>query len=92
LLFITAVRLEPTGESTEHISNVWWLKSDDGTAGMCSLPALIRSDGMEAHGAFVAGSQGPTEVEVVRPDGGDPYIRTVRDSTLKDNLLSLPRF
>lgn len=92
MLFITAVRLQTTGDKPEHITNVWWLQSDDGTAGTCTTAALINSDGVKKHRAYVAGSDGAVEVEVVNPATGDPYIRTVKDLTLKDNLLSLPRF
>lgn len=31
-------------------------------------------------------------IEVVRPSSGTPYIRTKANTTIKDNLLSLPRF
>ncbi|WP_081016075.1 DUF3892 domain-containing protein [Lactococcus garvieae] len=31
-------------------------------------------------------------IEVVRHSSGDPYIRTKANSTIKDNLLNLPRF
>lgn len=93
LLFITAVRLHPTGDKTEDITNVWWLRSDDGTAGTCTTAALIGSPDMMNHGAaFVAGSKGAIEVEIVTPPTGSPYIRTDKDSTTRDNLLSLPRF
>ena len=33
-----------------------------------------------------------TQVETVHPTGRKPYIRTVANSTTKDNLLNLPRF
>ena len=87
---ITAVRLNtPFGqdEHHHHITDVEWTDLASSVASRQDVVKAIRNG---VH-VFVRVGQAKADVEI-EPVGGTDYIRTKRDHTKKDNLLSLPRF
>ena len=93
MVYLTAVRIGSTGTKASHITDVMWLNTEDGQANQTSVAQIIEFiERPPMGGVRVAGPNGPTDVKVVRPTTGTPYIRTNEDNSSRDNLLSLPRF
>lgn len=85
---ITHIRLSSNyASTTEHITHV---KLYGGQVQTKADVVRYISSGYQYYYTRVDGSK--AEVEVVRPSGREPYIRTKGNHTTKDNLLSLPRF
>lgn len=81
---IVAIRKQNHYSSHEHITHV---KYDGGVHSREHVIGLIDSR-TDRFYVKVGGSE--ATVQVVRPMGRDAYIKTIPDSTGKDNLLSLP--
>jgi hypothetical protein len=88
-VYFTAIKLSAGGTGVQHISSVWWLDSGNGASNTMTTPQAIEWI-RQGHSAYVGGPNGRVLVEVVAAN--PPYLRTQRDNTTKDNLLSLPRF
>ena len=84
---ITHVRVQSPGSSEQHITNI---KISTGTT-YTRAEAVKNIDSGIGH-YFTTGDGKTATVVTVHPNSGEPYIRTKPDSTIKDNLLSLPRF
>lgn len=91
MIAITGVSLLAGGSAHEHITQVAWLDTDNGKT---SRPTVAQMVAFAEQGGkmYVGGENGWNAVQVVRPAGGAPYLRSVKDNTYTDNLLSLPRF
>lgn len=88
---ITAVRMAPGGTRHEHIASVQWRKGNAGTTSSCSVAAMVKY--IDDGGTTVTwDGRNSARVMVVRPSGHAPYLRTVADGVLTNNLLQLPRF
>lgn len=84
---ITHVRLSFDGNQEEHITDV---KLSVGI--IQTRDEVVRNIDRGQQYYFVIGGGRSAKVISVHPYFGPPYIRTAPDNTLKDNLLSLPRF
>lgn len=88
---ITAIRMTPGGTRHEHIASVQWRNANAGTTGVSTVASMVRFiDGGDA--AVTWDGRTSARVIVVRPSGHAPYLRTVADGILTNNLLQLPRF
>ena len=88
---IKKVRLQTNGLTEEHITHV--LISDDTADGTTlTVGAVVKSIENKDEYYYTTGGGKTATVEVISPKNGTPYIKTKPDSTIKDNLLSLPKF
>jgi hypothetical protein len=90
MLYITGVHLAAGGTRAEHIASVWWLQVDGKSSTMTTAQAVDYID--KGNTASVGGPKGPVGVQVVRPEGRQPYLRSHADGEWTDNLLNLPKF
>jgi len=72
-------------EGLEHIEQVYYDRS------WHRRSEVIRDIEKRTDKFYVQVGNNKAWVIVVRPSSGDPYIKTIPDSTGVDNLLSLPR-
>lgn len=86
--YIVAVHVSTGGTTVEHITEVIWV-NETFKSGRTTVAKIIEYID-NGHIAKVSDGKTSAIVEVVRPKGGKPYIRTTADKTKKDNLLSLP--
>jgi hypothetical protein len=86
-LRITHVRVQSPGTLEQHITHI---KISTGTV-YSRAEAVNNIDSGIGH-YFTTGDGKTATVITVHPTIGDSYIKTKPDSTIKDNLLSLPRF
>ena len=91
MIAITRVSLMANGSTHQHITHVLWLDTDNGKTSRPATGLMVRFAD-EGNTLYVGGQDGWQQVQVVRPVGHDPYLRSVRDDTYTDNLLYLPRF
>jgi len=82
---ITHIRKPNVNSELEHITHVKY----DGV--VHTREEVIRLIDNRTDTFYVSVPAGTARVEVVRPTGRAPYIRTKPDATGKDNLLSLPQ-
>lgn len=88
---ITHIRLNG-GNSHEHIVSYQWRNHSDGNAGASDKPTMVAWVDRPENHAFVGGGATRSEAGVVRPQPGQPYLRTYADGQWNNNLLSLPHF
>jgi hypothetical protein len=88
---ITAVRLDG-GDGHEHITHVMWTSGATAAAltPSCGIVEWLLADGSNL--AFVRDGRREVPVEVVRPAGGEAYLRTRYEGAWTDDLLALARF
>lgn len=84
---IKKVRLSNGGTEEKHITDV---ELAGGTRETRSEVVRWIDGGIRYY--FTTGAGREADVTTVHPTVGDAYIRTKPDSTIKDNLLSLPKF
>jgi hypothetical protein len=89
-IHIAAVRLSSGGSATHHITSVVFVEPSF-KGGACNTADLIKWLD-QGNVAKVNDGKTAASVEVVRPQSGNPYIRTTPDKTKTDNLLSIPRY
>ncbi len=79
------------GTGHQHVSQVVWTNGSTFKGGVNSTSDMVQ---FIDKGGDVRVSDGSTTVAVgvVRPDRGQPYLRTFKDKTWTDNLLSVPRY
>ncbi|POH06402.1 hypothetical protein BGL34_03740 [Fructilactobacillus lindneri] len=77
----------PDSDKESDITSVQLLNG-----GVVSIELIISYIDSGTKFFYTTASKAIADVEVVRPEGKMPYIRTMHDGTLDDNLLSLPRF
>lgn len=88
MVYFTHKRLEG-GRTHEHIVRLWWRNAINGNTGQMSRQDAV--DWVAAgNKAYVTDGSNTIEVQVVRPSGAKPYLRTVKDGKYTDNLLALP--
>ena len=77
------------GGEHEHIAEVKWENRSNGKTGHSSRAEMVKwiNDGGDAR---VADGSSYVKVTVVKAD--PPYIRTIKDGKLSDNLLALPTY
>lgn len=89
---ITHVRFG-RGERTEAtIESYRWRNPVDGTAGDSDKPTMVDWIENKSGVAYVGSGNLRVQVGVVRPNVGQPYLRTHADGYYTNNLLSLPEF
>ncbi len=89
---ITHVRYGATAKTESEIVAYQWRNPDDGVSG--SSNRLIMVDWIENKRgtAYVQTGSLRARVAVVRPDHGQPFLRTRADQEWTNNLLQLPEF
>lgn len=82
------------GTRHEHIAKVKWINESTGTSGEETRAGMVAwLSKSRDNVAYVKDVRGNViRVGVVRPQNGEPYIRTYADDTWTDNLLSLPEY
>lgn len=88
---ITHIRLSG-GSGHEHIVSYRWRNPNDGKTGTSDKPTMVAWVDEPANHAYVGSGSGRAEAGVVRPQSGQPYLRTYADGQWNNNLLSLPHF
>lgn len=88
---VTHIRLSG-GTGHEHIVSYQWRNESDATTGSSDKAVMVEWVDLPANHAYVGSGAHRTEVGVVRPNDGQPYLRTYADGQWNNNLLSLPRF
>jgi len=90
-LEITHVHLDG-GNGHEHITKYQWRDLGDGNTGQSDKPTMVDWIDNRNGRAYVGNGTDRVAVGVVRPQSGQPYLRTYADKQWTNNLLSLPRF
>lgn len=89
---ITHVRLSG-GNGHEHIVSYQWRNPSDSNTGASDKPAMVAWVDRSANHAYVGSGASRSEAGAVRPQVGQPYLRTYADGEWNNNLLSsLPHF
>lgn len=88
---ITHVRLAG-GSGHEHITDYRWRNQQSGETGESNKPAMVEWVDGAANHAYVGTGAVRSEAGVVRPQHGQPFLRTYADGVWNNNLLALPRF
>jgi len=88
---ITHIRLSG-GNGHEHIVSYQWRNPSDGNVGASDRPTMVAWVDQSENHAHVGSGASRSEVGVVRPQYGQPHLRTYADGQWNNNLLSLPRF
>jgi hypothetical protein len=86
---ITHIRLSG-GSGHEHIVSYRWRNASDGNVGTSDKPTMVAWVDRPENRAYVGIGAGRSEVGVVRPQYGQPYLRTYADGQWNNNLLALP--
>lgn len=90
---ITQVRMSPADANThQHITDYKWANRETGATGQSTKAAMVEWIDVKHGRAFVETATTSAPVGVVKPTGGEPYLRTYADGAWTDNLLALPRF
>jgi hypothetical protein len=88
LRYITAIRVsQPATHS--NITHVSWVEPQTNNSGTSTVETVVNWLKTAGNQAFVKGTQ---NIAVTVVDAKPPYLRTVANGILTDNLLSLPRF
>ena len=74
--------------TTAHITHIGYL-SPAGSRIIITVHEAVNRIDANRQEFFIRTVQGSAYLEVVRPTGRDPYLRTVGDDTTTDNLLNL---
>ncbi|WP_404351691.1 DUF3892 domain-containing protein [Phycicoccus jejuensis] len=88
---ITHIRMSG-GSGHEHIVSYRWLNPADRATGTSDKPTMVAWVDNPSNSAYVGSGFQRAEVGVVRPQYGEPFLRTFADGQWNNNLLSLPRF
>lgn len=89
---ITHIRFGSTEKTESTIVLYRWRNPSDGNTGDSDKPTMVDWISNKNGKAFVGSGTQRVEVGVVRPSGGQPYLRTYADGDWTNNLLSLPEF
>lgn len=88
---ITNVRYGSTRRTEDEIVRYKWRSNETSESGENDKPSLVAW--VEENGkAYVSGGNGRSQVGVVKPSNGQPFLRTYADGQWNNNLLSLPTF
>ncbi len=88
---ITHVRYGSTSKTFESIVRFKWREIAGTGAGDDDKPTMVKWVDTQGNDAWVSGGTW-VAVESVHPTYGQPYLRTVADGKVTNNLLSLPTF
>lgn len=90
---ITHVRLSPPN-SNDHqaITHVAWTNPENGKSDNSTKPVMVDWIDNKGGSAYTSNGSKRASVGVVKPQVGEPYLRTYADGQWNNNLLSLPRF
>ncbi|MEG9250306.1 DUF3892 domain-containing protein [Arthrobacter sp. Soc17.1.1.1] len=91
-VIITAIHLEGTPEDHQHITQYRWVNPADNATGTTDKPTFVDWIDVKKGKAYVGRGNSQVRVGVIKPDNGNPYLRTYADKQWNNNLLSLPRF
>lgn len=89
---ITHVRYGSTSKTHETIIRYKWRGIETNETGDNDKPSMVAWVDESGNHAYVGSGSSRVEVGVVRPDSGQPYLRTYADGKWSNNLLSLPEF
>lgn len=94
-IYIRQVHTEPTNSNQyEHITALRWNTLSDTTLKAITKEGLISwLNESSSNQAYVSVPPNVAVVKVANPNPPrSPYVHTVKDGVVTDNLLSLPRF
>ncbi|MBE1514742.1 DUF3892 domain-containing protein [Nesterenkonia halotolerans] len=89
---ITHVRYGATSKTESQIVAYQWRNPDDGHSGSSNKLIMVDRVENKRGTAYVETGGFRASVAVVRPDQGQPYLRTRADQAWTNNLLQLPEF
>jgi Protein of unknown function (DUF3892) len=89
---ITHVRYGGTSKTHESIVRYKWLGLENGKVDDTDKASMVKWIDVDKGKAFVGTGASQVPVGVVKPDNGQPYLRTYADGKWSNNLLSLPTF
>lgn len=88
---ITHVRFGSTKKTEDEIVSYKW-KNQDGKVAQSDKPTMVDWIDNKKGTAYVGAGSNRVNVGVVKPQGGQPYLRTHADGKWTNNLLNLPTF
>jgi hypothetical protein len=86
---VAAVHMSPGGSKHEHIASVIWV-DDKFTSGSSTVSAVVDFLKVNPGQMRVSHNGNTATVEVV--NAARPYIRSVKDGSVSDNLLNILRY
>jgi len=87
---ITYVHMEG-GNSHEHVAKVKWYNPSTGKTGESTRSEMVQFlSADKGNRAYVCDGWEIVDIQVV--NANPPYIRTVKDGVVRDNLLNVPRY
>jgi len=89
---ITHVRFDSTKKTEDEIVSYKWKNDQTGKVGQSDKPAMVDWIENKNGKAYVGTGRNRVNVGVVKPQSGQPYLRTYADGKWTNNLLSLPTF
>ena len=89
---ITHIRMSNGGTTHQHITHYRWKNLSTGAVDSSDKPSMVDWIDNKQGTAYVRSGSNRVGVGTVRPDNGQPYLRTYADGKWSNNLLSLPRF
>lgn len=89
---ITHVRFGGTTKTEDEIVRYKWKSDQTGEIGDSDKPTLVNWIDVQKNSAYVGAGSNRVSVGVVRPQGGQPYLRTYADGKWTNNLVNLPTF
>lgn len=89
---ITQVRFGSTTRTEDQIVRYKWKSVSDSDTGDSDKPTLVDWIDSKKGTAYVGSGSSRVHVGVVRPQSGQPYLRTYADGKWTNNLINLPTF
>lgn len=89
---ITHVRFGSTKKTEDEIVRYAWKDTNNGSVGQSDKPSLVAWVDERSNTAYVGSGSNRVNVGVVRPQSGQPYLRTYADGKWTNNLINLPIF
>jgi hypothetical protein len=86
---VVAVHVAPNGTKAEHIQEVMWV-ADNFVGGKCSVSTMVDFLRKNPGQLVVSSKDSKSVVEVV--EATPPYIRSTKDASVSDNLLTITRY
>lgn len=90
MVYITAIHMCLGGSAHNHIEEYKWRNPTDGETGKSSKAIMV--DWLKNKNGVARVTDGTTTVDVRIVEANPPYLQTVADGRLTNNLLSLPRY
>ncbi|QBE48240.1 DUF3892 domain-containing protein [Leucobacter triazinivorans] len=89
---ITHVRFGSTSRTEDQFVRYKWKNVSDGNTGDSDKPTLVDWIDNKNGTAYVGSGPSRVNVGAVRPQSGQPHLRTYADGKWTNNLLNLPIF